>query len=109
MKIPLLTCLFFLTIIAVIPVSAANNSTLLKPIAAIPAQLHARAGNHCIEARKIKAVTFFSSGGTGGTKNTGCPLGFTPYGMRAYVGVGLGHGVYTWQNYCCTTDVYYEN
>lgn len=88
---------------------AADSTSLISPNVKTIKPQNIVNPSQCIAGNKIQAVIVANSGGTGGTKTTQCPDGYVATGLQAYVGMGLGSGVYKWESYCCKSYVGYTS
>lgn len=90
--------------------SSAHDSTQVRPIQSTPVLPQAYPNlNDCIEAKNIKAILVSNNGGTWGWKQSNCPAGYMSYGLKSYVGLGLGSGEFNWHYYCCRITVGYDS
>lgn len=98
-----------LTILCIATLGYARDSSSVKPVNGVPVMPKAYPDtSDCKDATNIKAIFVTNNGGTGGWKQSNCPVGYVPYGFKSYVGMGLGSGEFNWHYYCCRMNVGYN-
>jgi len=98
-----------LTLPAISIASSTADSTGLTSITGKPATGKVVIDKtQCKNAPNIQAIIVGGTGGTGGWKGSNCPEGYMPYGLKSYVGMGLGNGQYAWHYYCCKSQIKYD-